>query len=531
MGNAYYLNNPRLKGAGVKIPFTQENIDEILKCSHDPVYFIKTYMKIANVDAEKLIPFNLWDFQEDLILKYFKNRFVISKWPRQSGKSSCTVAFLLWYILFHSNAKCCILANKGITARDLLQRIKLAYEYLPFWLQQGVVVWNKGFIELENGSSIVAAATSASAVRGGTYNIIFLDEFAHIHENTAEEFFTSVYPTITSGTTTKVFIVSTPKGMNYFYKLWTRATQKISAYVPVEVNWWQVPGRDEAWKQQTINNTSKEQFEQEFGGDFLGSSNTLLSSITLKSLVPVPPIKSNEDGMDVYEDPYPDHVYYMTVDTSRGRGIDYSAFVVFDITEYPYKMVAKYRNNEVSTMLYPNIIYRVAQAYNECDVLVETNDAGGQVADILHYDLEYPNVAIISYKPKMDETLRVNRTILGVRTTKSVKRIGCANVKTLIETKKLLVSDIDTIAEFSTFIVKGTTATFEADIGHHDDLVMCHVLFAWFTTQSQFKELTNSDIRARLQEERQKQMEEDLLPFGFFSDGISDNEMEPAFNF
>ncbi len=264
-----YLGNPQLKAVHVNLGFTQEQLNELVRCEEDPVYFIKTYMKIVHVD-HGIIPFNLWDWQSDLINLYNNNRFVIAKIARQSGKSMVTVGYFLWYILFTTDVNVAILANKGDTARVLLARLQMAYLLLPKWMQQGIVVWNKGSMELENGSKIIATATSSSSIRGSSYNIIFLDEFAHIDNNLANDFFKSTYPTISSGKTTKVFIVSTPKGMNLFWKLWVEATkkpgEKTSHFVPFEVHWSQVPGRDQAWMEQEIANLgSQENFDQEYG--------------------------------------------------------------------------------------------------------------------------------------------------------------------------------------------------------------------------------------------------------------------------
>ena len=356
-----YLGNPNLKRKGVTVDFTAEQIDEYLKCSEDPVYFIKHYIKIVHVD-EGLVDFDLWDFQEEMIQKFHDNRFVICKMPRQTGKSTTIIAFLLHYALFNQDTRMAILANKGSTARELMSRLQLAYEHLPMWLQQGVVVWNKGDIELENGSKIIASATSSSAVRGSTYNIIFLDEFAFVPANIADEFFRSVYPTISSGNTTKVFIVSTPNGMNQFYRLWTDAEEGRNDYTTVDVHWSQVPGRDEAWKDLTIRNTSEDQFRVEFETEFIGSADTLISPSKLRSLAFRSPIQ-NKDGYCIWEHPKVGHDYFLAADVARGAGKDYSAFTVIDVTSTPYKLVARYRNNEISPILYPDVIYKVAQYY------------------------------------------------------------------------------------------------------------------------------------------------------------------------
>lgn len=513
-----YLGNPNLKKSGIPLEFTKEQIQEYIKCSNDPVYFAKNYVKIVNVDRG-LIPFEMYDFQEDMVRTFNDNRFSICKLPRQTGKSTTTTAYILHKILFTDQQNVAILANKGALARDLLGKIQLAYEYLPKWLQQGVVVWNKGNVELENGSKVVAAATSSSAIRGGSYNLIFLDEFAFVGNNMAEEFFSSVYPTISSGQTTKVIIVSTPNGMNHFYKMWTDATENQSQYVPIEVHWSQVPGRDEKWKQETIANTSEEQFRQEFECEFLGSANTLIHPTKLRSLAFKRPSR-NWNGVDIYDEPQENHIYVMSVDVARGVGLDYSAFTVFDATNVPYKLVAKFRNKEVSPLLYPNYIHSIAKLYNEAYILVEINDIGGQVADILHNDLEYENLIATSIKGRAGQQVSggfSTGTQFGVRTTKQVKRIGTSNLKDLIENDKLIIEDFDIITELASFI--GKRQSYEAEEGSHDDLVMTCVLFAWLVRQTYFRDITDVDIRQKLYEDKIRMLEDEQLPFGIIDDG------------
>ena len=519
-----YLGNPLLKKAGVEQQFTQEQIDEFIKCRQDPVYFTKRYVQIVNVD-EGLVPFDMWDFQEDLIRKFHKHRFNIAKLPRQTGKSTTVVSYLLHFILFNDNVNVGILANKASTSRDLLGRLQTAYENLPKWLQQGVLVWNKGNIELENGSKILAASTSASAVRGMSFNIIFLDEFAFVPNHVAEDFFSSVYPTISSGKTTKIIIISTPYGMNHFYKMWMDAQNQRNEYVWSEVHWSQVPGRDEEWKAQTIKNTSERQFTQEFECEFLGSVDTLISASKLRALVFETPISQNK-GLDIYEKPVDKNEYLITADVSRGIGGDYSAFIVFDITTVPYKIVAKYRNNEVKPMIFPNIINDVARAYNNAWVLCEVNDVGDSVASILNFDLEYPNVLMCAMRGRAGQIVGQgfsgNKTQLGVKMSITVKKVGCANLKQIVEDDKLVFRDYEIINELTTFIQK--KQSFEADEGFHDDLVMCMVIFAWLVQQDYFKEMTDNDVRQRIYDEQKNQIEQDMAPFGFIETGLEGDE-------
>ena len=520
-----YLGNPNLKKANVAQEWTEEEVREYAKCMKDPLYFIQNYIKIVSLD-EGLVPFKLYDFQKEMIGTFHSNRFTICKLPRQSGKSTTIIAYLLHYVLFNPTVNVAILANKAATARDLLGRLQLAYEHLPKWLQQGVMSWNKGSLELENGSKILASSTSASAVRGGSYNIIFLDEFAYVPANVAEQFFSSVYPTISSGKTTKVMIVSTPHGMNMFYKLWVDAEEQRNSYIPIEVHWSEVPGRDEKWKAETIKNTSESQFNTEFECEFLGSINTLVAPSKLKTLAYRQPRQSNA-GLDIYEKPIEGHTYMLTADVSRGTANDYSAYIVVDVTQIPYRVVAKFRDNEIKPLLFPAKIYDVARAYNQAFVLVEVNDIGEQVATTLQFDMEYDNLMMASMRGRAGQILgggfSGGRAQLGVRTTKAVKRIGCSNLKQLVEDDKLIIEDLDTISELSTFIVKGQS--FEADEGCNDDLVSCLFLFAWATDQQYFKELSDLDVRATMLREQQDLLEQDMAPFGFIVDGLEDENI------
>tara|TARA_R110000737_G_scaffold16190_1_gene33319 strand:- start:3094 stop:4737 length:1644 start_codon:yes stop_codon:yes gene_type:complete len=520
MSENHYLGNPLLKKSNVPVNWEKDQILEYQKCMEDPIYFIKNYIKIVSLD-HGLVPFELYDFQEKIVDTIHNDRFTICKMPRQSGKSTTMVSYILHYILFNPNMNVAILANKAATARDILGRLQLAYENLPKWLQQGVVSWNKGSVDLENGSRVVASSTSSSAVRGGSYNMIFLDEFAFVPTNVAEDFFSSVYPTISSGKTTKVIIVSTPNGMNLFYKLWVDAEHKRNSYNIVDVHWSQVPGRDEKWKIETIANTSEEQFKREFECEFLGSANTLIHPTKIKSMAFKNPITSNA-GLDMYEKPQHGSTYVLVADVARGTKNDYSAFIVFDVSTVPYQIVAKYRDNEIKPMLFPNVIHDVAKAYNMAYVMVEVNDIGEQVATALQFDLEYENLIMASMRGRAGQVVgggfSGGKAQLGVRTTKAVKRLGCSNIKQVIETDKLIINDYDLITEFSTFILKGQS--YEAEEGHCDDLAMCCVLFGWLVEQTYFKELTDDDIRARMFDEQQNQLEQDMAPFGFLDDGV-----------
>ena len=515
-----YLGNPNLKLDNVATNFSPEEVKEFIKCQQNPVYFIRNYIKIVNLD-QGIVNFDLYDFQEDMVNRFHDHRFNIAKLPRQSGKSTVVTAYLLWYAIFNDNVNIAILANKAATAREMLGRLQLSYENLPKWLQQGVVNWNRGSLELENGSKILAASTSASAVRGMSFNIIFLDEFAFIPTHIADEFFSSVYPTISSGKSTKVIIISTPKGMNMFYKLWHDAEKGQNEYTTTEVHWQQVPGRDAAWKEQTIKNTSEEQFNQEFECEFLGSVNTLISSTKLKTLVYEEPISKNA-GLSIYEEPEEGHTYHICVDVARGLTKDYSAFTVVDTTSIPYQLVGKYRNNTIKPLLFPNIIHQVATSYNQAYVMIEVNDIGGQVADIMQFDLEYENLLMCAMRGRAGQVVGQGfsgtKVQLGVKMSTTVKKTGCANMKQLIEDDKLIFKDYDIMAELTTFIQRGQA--WEAEEGCNDDLAMCLVIFSWLATTDYFREIHDDDVRTRMYLEQKEGIEADMAPFGFIDDGI-----------
>lgn len=525
MSEEHYLGNPLLKKANTKIEFTEDQVLEWIKCAEDPVYFAKKYIQIVTLD-HGLQSFDMYSFQEEMVNTFHENRFTICKLPRQSGKSTVVVSYLLHYAIFNDNTNIAILANKANTARDLLTRLQTGYENLPKWLQQGVLSWNKGSLELENKSRITAASTSASSIRGGTYNIIFLDEFAFVPNTVADNFFSSVYPVITSGQSSKVIVVSTPYGMNHFYRLWDDAQKKKNEYIPIEVHWTDVPGRDEEFKRSTIANTSESQWRQEFECLFLGSSDTLISGPILNRLIFDKPATSNNAGLDVYEDPQGDHTYVITVDVARGVEKDYSAFVVIDVSQFPHKVVSKYRNNQIRPILFPQIIKEVAISYNKAYILCEVNDVGDQVAAGLHYDLEYPNLLMSSMRGRAGQILGQGfsgrKVQLGVKMSKTTKKVGCLNLKTLIEDNKIIFTDFEIINELTTFVQKGNS--FEAEDGRNDDLVMCLVMYSWLILQDYFKELTDQDIRKRIYEEQKNQVDQDMSPFGFIVDGINEEE-------
>jgi hypothetical protein len=495
-----YLGNPNIKRDGVSINFTKEQITEYIKCSKDPIYFCETYLKVIHLDRG-LVPFKLYGYQREIFHAYNSNRFNILLACRQSGKSISTCGYLLWYALFHSEKTIAILANKGATAREMLSRISLMLENLPFWLQPGCKALNKGNIDFSNNSRIISAATSSSSIRGMSISLLFLDEFAFV--DNASAFYTGVYPVISSGKDTKVIITSTPNGVgNMFYKLWQGAVQKSNEFKPFTIRWNDVPGRDEEWKRQTIANSSELQFAQEFEVNFIGSSQTLISSETLLGLSSIEPLK-RQYGINYYYEPEEGHEYIMTVDVSKGRGQDHSTFSVIDISSVPFKMVCTYRDNTVSPLIFPELIVRAAKTYNNALAVVENNDSGQVVCNSLYYNYEYDNTFVQS---------SVKSSGIGVTMTKRVKRIGCSNLKDLVESGKLQIVDPHTIHELSSFEPKGDS--YAASGSAHDDMVMNLVLFAWFVSTDAFGGMSNVDLKELLYSDKIREMEEDLPPFG-----------------
>lgn len=521
-----YKGNANLKKSNQAIDWTPDLVQEYIRCSQDVVYFTEKYMKIINVD-KGLVNFKLYPYQKQMLYNFSQNRFNIVTTARQAGKSTTTCAFILWYIIFHADKTVALLANKGDTAREILGRVQLAYQHLPRWLQQGVVEWNKGSFVLENQSRVIAAATSSDAIRGYSINLLFIDEAAFI-ENW-DDFFTSVYPTISSGQESKIILVSTPNGLNHFYSIWVNAKEQRNGYVNMFVRWQDVPGRDEKWREQTLAamNFDLEKFDQEYNCEFLGSSGTLIAGWKLKELVHQNPVVERE-GLIQYNPPEENHIYMMVCDVSRGKGLDYSAFQVVDVSKMPYNQVAVYRNNAVTPADYADVIHRVAKAYNSASVLVEVNDIGEQTAHTLHYDFSYDNVLFTENAGRSGKRITLGfggtgnsfikgKKDKGIRTTKVVKAVGCSILKLLVEGNQLIINDFHTINELSTFSRKNNS--YEAEPGKHDDLVMCLVLFAWLTEQQYFKDYTDISTLLSLREKTEEDMEQDLSPFGFVEDG------------
>ena len=531
--NNGYNGNSSLKRIGIDFSYSEEQVLEIAKCVKDPIYFIDNYCYIVTLD-HGIQPFKLYDCQKKKIKLIHDNRKVILMEGRQQGKTTSAAAYILWYTLFQDNKSVAVLANKSATAREIMSRYQLMFEYLPPWMQQGIKTWNKGDIELENGSIVFTSATTAAGIRGKSVNLLYIDEAAIIPNTVADAFFTAVYPVISAGQTTKILITSTPLGYNHFWKFWNDAINKNNDFVPMYIPYWEIPGRDEKWALEQKRQLGDLKYNQEVLCKFLGSSLTLINSDTIEYMTTCPTVYS-KDGLDLYEYPIngqrdedeklvtKPHTYVIVADTAKGVGGDYSAFVIVDITEVPYKLVGKFRDNKIAPMLYPTVIHKIAKDYNNAYVMIEINSSE-QVAHIMHNELEYDNIIFVNRDTKKGQVVSGGfgggKTQLGVQTDKRVKRIGCFTFKALVEEKKLLIMDADTISEISTFIQ--VRDSYAADDGYHDDLVMPLVLFSWLTTNSYFKELNNVNIREAMYQERIKHIEEDVIPFGFIENGLEE---------
>ena len=505
--NESYLGNPNVKRDGVVQEWNQDLVLEYFKCMKDPIHFAEKYCKVISLD-QGLVPFVLYPYQKKMFEQFNEHRFNIVLACRQSGKSISACAYLLWFALFNSEKTVAILANKGATAREMLSRITLMLENIPFFLQPGCKALNKGSIEFSNNSRIIASATSGSSIRGLSVNLLYLDEFAFVER--ANEFYTSTYPVVSAGKDTKIIVTSTANGIgNTFYKIWEGAIQGVNEFSPFRVDWWDVPGRDEKWKNQTVANTSQLQFDQEFGNTFFGTGDTLINAETLMGFRSKPYNNILEGGnLLVYKEPEKDHDYVMAVDVAKGRGQDYSTFNLIDISVRPFQQVAVYRNNTISPLLFPNIIYKYAKSYNEAYVVIESNDQGTVVCNGLYHDLEYENVHVES---------AIKANAIGIEMTRKVKRLGCSAIKDILENDKLRIVDENTIMEISTFVAKGQS--YEASDGNHDDLMMNLVMFGYFVSTQYFTDMTDINLKDMIYKKKLKEIEDDIVPFGFIDDG------------
>ena len=483
----FYLN-PKIKKTNLQETYTKEQIEEYIKCSNDPVYFIEKYVKINSLD-EGFINFKLRGYQKNLINTFHKERKVVLLSPRQSGKTISTAAYILHYVFFNPDKTVAILANKAPVAREILARIVAAYETIPFFLQPGAKVLNKGSIELGNNSRIIAAATSSTAIRGFSVNFLYLDEFAFV--DSADDFFKSTFPTISSGKETKIVISSTPNGMNLFYKIFTDAEGGRNDFFPFKIDWHEVPGRNDQWKKQQQEILGEHGFKQEYGNEFLGSSDTLISSSILRQLVPASPEAITTKLVQNHL-PSENNNYVCLVDVASGSLGDYSTITVIDITEVPYKISYTWRCNETIQTNLPPVIISICEKYNNAFLVIEKNGLGRAVVESCYYDYEYEHMvsSVTNNKMQIMSGGFSQSSQYGVEMTKVVKKIGCTVLKDLIESHKIIDFTGQQITELCNFIFKNNT--YCASSGNNDDLVMNLVMFAWLTTQQYFKDIVGA---------------------------------------
>jgi len=486
-----FLGQDGIKPPGTKIKYTEAMLREYMKCAEDPVYFIENYYFIVDLD-KGLTNITLIDYQVDLVQHMHDNRFSVVLASRQVGKTIITVGYLLWYLLFNSYKEIAVLSKTGPDASDIMRKLKRAFVQVPEWLQQNVTEWNMGSVSLENGNKIYARCTTEDAGRSASANILFLDEFAFVPQNIANQFYKSAYPIISNSKESKVIICSTPNGYNHFYTIYQRAVRGDNFYKPFVIYWWQFPGRDEEWKKQTIANLATEEgmsnsdgeakFAQEYDLNFDNTSvRALLSSESQRRisdrLISVTEIENHplsKIGVRIYEDYQEGYVYFACVDTGGGAGADYHALNIIKVEPGKFKQVAVFYDNEISTVEYAEVVDAVSKHYGKAYQLVENNGVGLSVVDHLWYTLESPSMIILDKKN------------LGVRMTKMLRNKGIAKIKDYIETGVLEINDVDTLRELSFFTQNAKSKKFQAEAGNNDDLVMSLVMFGYFSNDMSF---------------------------------------------
>jgi hypothetical protein len=508
-----YQGNPNLLKSGSEYEYEPWQIQEIIKCREDPIYFIKNYIYIINLDDGK-VKFNLYPFQERLIDTIHNNKRILGKIGRQSGKTATVSAWLCHFTIFNANKTSAILANKEATAREILSRIKMMIENLPDFLKIGIEEWNKSSIVCENGSRILASSTSSSAIRGYSIANLFLDEFAFISPGIFEDFFQSVYPTVSSSNTARIIMISTPYGMNHFYKFWVDAEKGRSSFIPFEASYDEVPGRDEEWLQQQIDDIGIQRVSQEYLCDFLGSSNTLIDGKKLKNLVYQDPVQTQmKESFRIYEKPDKEKQYVLICDVAEGVGGngDYSTIQIIDVSEIPYNQVATYEDNTIKPNVFSTVINTIGLTYNNALVIVENNTIGMEVLNNLNYNEEYPEILFHNKK-------------FGLRMTKGSKNIGCSHLKNFIESDKLIINDFNTIQQF-TYFERKKNGTYSAEDRKHDDLITPLIHFCFFMTQENLVDmwLDQENVMNKLYSKTYEEIEEDLLPIGFLPDNYYDD--------
>lgn len=505
---AHFSNNPSLFGTNVKFPLSEKHIQEIYKCSTDIFYFIENYVQIFTLDNGWVVP-KLRSYQKKLIQHYLDNRFSNVMMGRQSAKSTTTLLFILWKIIFFPDTTVGMAANKESMATENLSRLKDYFENLPIWLKVGVKAWNSTFITLDNGSKVYSAATSGNTFRGLGLSLLFVDEVAFI--DCWDDFSKSVLPTISSGTKSQAIYTTTPKGLNHFYHMWTNGENGKSLFKNFRVEWWEVPGRDEAWKQEMLATLpgGEIEFAQEYACEFLGSSDTLINISSLKMLryseVYVRDIFTF--GFKRYEEVRECHQYIMTVDPAKD-GLDKFAVHVFDVSKFPFIQVAS-ANLNVNYLKMPGVLYEIGTYYNNAFIIIENNEGAGQsVVDKLYDNYEYENL----YRDP-------NKEYYGFRTTSTTRNQILSNLKIFLENNKIYLNDKDTIDQLFVFINRG--GKYQADKGYHDDLVMAlAILFAPFLHKNMYSDYQS--FIASLEGEKEEIENLNISTFGFFDAGTEE---------
>lgn len=489
----FYKNNQLIKNGYYEEKFTQEQIQEIIKCKQDIFYFFENYIKITTLDIKEPIKlFKPWDFQKELLNRLLTERFNIVYSSRQSGKTTCCATFALWKVLFNPNFKILIAGDSATTAKKILASIKEIYENLPFFLQKGVLEWNKTEVLLDNKSFIKTVPTTENSGRGGTFNIIILEEFSFVKDSIAEAFQASVLPVICSGDATQVLIITTQNGKNFFYEMWQAAINGESIFKPFRIHWQDVPGRDEEWVKTQKQLLGEKKFAREFVGEFDETHSSLVDVSKLDFVKKEPIII---DDVLFYEKHNPTSKYVITVDLGEGLGSDYSTFSVFEILG-AVKQVCTYRNKENNDK-FCEVLLKTAKSYG-AKILFENNN-DNKIPYIFHNIYKYEN--LLFTKIENSTTTLCNKDFksrrVGLKPTSETRNVSITALKNMLESKEMIISDFDTFKELETFC-KNSKGKYEATEDNHDDLVSALMLMAWLYNDEKFKETieinTNSSV-------------------------------------
>ena len=509
----YYNNIKNLLKADIKLDYTPEQIQEIMKCQSDIKYFLKTYVKIISLD-KGIVNFNMFEYQERFIDILKNNNRIVALQPRQTGKSITSSAFILHYAIFNPNSYIAILANKARTARPILNKIKNMYRSLPIWLQVGVEEWSKGSIVLGNGTQLIAEATTESGIRGDSAKILFIDETGFIDNNLWDGFWSSVYPVVSSSKDAKIILSSTPHGINHFHKIWAEAKEGINGFTPFRAYWNEHPERDDAWKEKTILEIGETRWRVEFECAFQGSSGTLISGQKLESIPFSNPIKTKmENKFLIYEEPKDKRKYVLISDFGEGLGAgDYTTCHVIDVTEATWHQVAVYRDNEILFRETPSMLSRIGKYYNNALIIGEANTIGLGILDDLNFDEEYENIFFGD-----DLAKETRHAYFGMKMTSKTKKMGNQYLKEYVENDTLVVYDHETIAELSTYIKR--KESYSAEDGKHDDLVTPLVLFSNFMQNKNYVEEWLGTPTYNKRDQKMSKLDEEIMPLGFHHDG------------